>query len=175
MKMNMQRLSLALGAAVLLAAPVLRAEEIKVAYIDIQKAIQATTAGKKAKAELEKEFNTKNAEFQKRQADVRKMNEDLEKKKMALSDEARAKKGQELQAEFMKLQKDMGESQVGMQKKEAEALKPIIEKLETVIEKVAKEGGYSMILEKGQQAVVWAKKDLDLTDTVVKEFEKTSK
>jgi outer membrane protein len=163
------------AAALLVAAPIAKAEEVKVGYIDIQKAIQATSAGKKAKAELEKEFNAKNAEFQKRQADFKKMGEDLEKKKLALSDEARTKKAQELQTEFMKLQKDMGESQVGMQKKEAEALKPIIEKLEKAIDNVAKTGGYTMILEKGQQSVVWAKKELDLTDAVVKEFEKTTK
>lgn len=173
--MTSKNLILMLGAALLVAAPVAQAEEMKVGYIDIQKAIQATTAGKKAKGELEKEFNAKNAEFQKRQADFKKMGEDLEKKKLALSDEARAKKAQELQGEFMKLQKDMGESQLGMQKKEAEALKPIIEKLEKAIDTVAKSGGYTMILEKGQQSVVWAKKELDLTDTVVKEFEKTTK
>ncbi|MES2962480.1 MAG: OmpH family outer membrane protein [Bdellovibrionota bacterium] len=163
------------AAALMLAAPVAQAEEMKIGYIDIQKAIQGTSAGKKAKSDLEKEFNAKNSEFQKRQADFKKMGEDLEKKKLALSDEARAKKAQELQGEFMKLQKDMGESQLGMQKKEAEALKPIVEKLEKAIDKVAKDGGYTMILEKGQQSVVWAKKDLDLTDTVVKEFEKTTK
>lgn len=166
---------LALGAAVLIAPVAKAADDVKVGYIDIQKAIQATSAGKKAKGELEKEFNSKNSEFQKRQADFKKMGEDLEKKKMALSEEARAKKAQELQTEFMKIQKDMGESQMAMQKKEAEALKPIIEKLEKAIDKVAKDGGYTMILEKGQQSVVWAKKELDLTDAVVKEFEKTTK
>jgi outer membrane protein len=173
--MTSKNMVLMLAAAFLVAAPVAQAEEMKIGYIDIQKAIQATSAGKKAKGELEKEFNAKNAEFQKRQADFKKMGEDLEKKKLALSDEARAKKAQELQQEFMKLQKDMGESQLGMQKKEAEALKPIVEKLEKSIDKVAKDGGYTMILEKGQQSVVWAKKELDLTDTVVKEFEKTTK
>lgn len=172
--MTSKNLFLMLSAALLVAAPVAKAaEDVKIGYIDVQKAIQATSAGKKAKGELEKEFNTKNAEFQKRQADFKKMGEDLEKKKLALSDEARAKKAQELQQEFMKLQKDMGESQLAMQKKEAEALKPIVEKLEKAIEKVAKDGGYTMILERGQQSVVWAKKELDLTDAVVKEFEKS--
>ena len=57
--MTSKNLILMLGAALLVAAPVAKAEEMKVGYIDIQKAIQATTAGKKAKGELEKEFNVK--------------------------------------------------------------------------------------------------------------------
>ena len=32
-----------------------------------------------------------------------------------------------------------------------------------------------MVLEKSEQSVLWAQKDLDLTDSIVKEYEKTNK
>lgn len=152
-----------------------KAEEVKIGYVDVQKALQETSAGKKAKKELETEFNAKKTDFQKKEADLKKMNEDLEKKKVALSDDVRNKKTQELQQEMVKFQREVGESQMSLQKKERELTAPILEKLQAAIEKVAKSGGYAMVLEKSEQSVVWAKKDLDLTDLVVKEFEKNQK
>lgn len=151
------------------------AAEVKIGYVDLQKAIQETSTGKKAKKELEKEFNAKKADLQKKEADLKKMNDDLEKKSAALSDEARNKKQQELQQEMLKFQREVGESQLNIQKKERQLTGPILEKLQAAMEKVAKAGGYSMVLEKSEQSVLWANKDLDLTDAVVKEYEKTAK
>ena len=47
-----------------------RAAEVKIGYIDMQKAIQETAAGKKAKKELEDEFNKKKKDLEKKEADV---------------------------------------------------------------------------------------------------------
>ncbi len=149
------------------------AADTKIGYIDLQKAIQETSAGKKAKKDLEKEFNAKKADLQKKEADLKKMGDDLEKKKSALSDDVRNKKMQELQQEMMKFQREVGESQMNIQKKERDLTQPIIEKLQASIEKVAKAGSYSMVLEKSEQSVLWAQKENDLTDEVVKEFEKS--
>lgn len=161
--------------ATLLVTAGAQAAEVKIGYIDLQKAIQETSAGKKAKKELEKEFNAKKDDLQKRQANIKKMQEDLEKKKGVMTEEARASKAAELQQEMMKYNDFLGQSQSTMQKKEQELTKPVLEKLQATIDKIAKDGGYTMILEKSEQAVLWAKKDVDLTDTVVKEFEKTNK
>jgi outer membrane protein len=146
---------------------------VKIGYVDLQKAIQQTSTGMKAKKELEKEFNSKKQDLQKREADLKKMGEDLEKKKLALSDEVRAKKSQDLQQEMMKFQREVGESQMTIQKKERDLTQPILEKLQGALEKIAKEGGYTMVLEKSEQSVLWARKDLDLTEAIVKEYEKT--
>lgn len=166
--------SLALGGLVMTSAQAKAAEEPKIGYVDMQKAIQETSTGKKAKKDIEKEFNAKKAELQKKEADLKKMDEDLRKKSSALSDEVRAKKMQELQGEAMKFQREVGESQMAFQKKERDLTQPILEKLQSALEKVAKEGGYTMVLEKSEQSVLWAKKDLDLTDSVVKEYEKSA-
>jgi outer membrane protein len=150
-----------------------QAETVKIGYVDVEKAVQETSAGKKAKKELEKELAGKKAEFTKKEADLKKMFEDLEKKKVALSDDVRAKKQAELQQEMAKFQHEVSEFNLGMQKKQNEFLQPIAEKLESTIEKVAKAGGYTVILDK--RALVWGDKQIDLTADIVKEFEKTAK
>jgi outer membrane protein len=147
------------------------AAEAKIGYIDLQKAIQDTSAGKKARKELETEFNAKKEELQKKEANIKKMQEDLEKKKSVLTDEVRQQKAAELQSEMMKFQQFYQQSQLNMQKKEQELTKPVLTKMQGVIEKIAKEGGYTVILEKSEQRVLWARKEIDLTEQVVKAYE----
>lgn len=156
---------------VLMAASVSMAES-KVGYVDVQKAIQATAAGKKAKESLDGEYQKRKTQLDKKKADIEKMGQDLEKKKSVLSEEVLGKKQMELQEEMMRFQKTVGENQLEIQKKEEELVKPILNKMKGVIEKVAKEKGFSLVLENKTQSVLFASKDADLTDDVVKAFEK---
>lgn len=157
-------------AALMMMGSFAQAADMKLGYIDMNKALQETSAGKKAKAELEKEFKAKRDELSKKQSDLKKMGEDFEKKRGVLSDEVKAKKQAELQQEMMKWQEAAGQAQVTMQAKEQEALKPIFEKMQKAIERVAKEQGYTMILEKSQ-SVVYGTPDQDVTAQVIKTFD----
>jgi outer membrane protein len=163
---------LVLALSFVTAAGFANAAETKIGYVDVQKAIQATGAGKKAKEALDGEYGKRKKDLDKRKADIEKMNQDLEKKKTVLSEEVMGKKQMELQEEMMKFQKTVAENQMEIQKKEKELVEPIIEKMRKVIEKVAQDKGYSMVLEKQGQNVLYAQKDADLTDTVVQAFEK---
>lgn len=156
--------------AVLMAASFAQAQG-KIGFVDMQKAIQSTAAGKKAKEELEKDFNKKKKELEKKEADLKKMGEDLEKKKSVLSEEALGKKQAEFQEEMLKYRDVVGKSQVEIQKKERDLTAPILEKMKKVISKISKEGGYSLVLENSQM-VLYADQGADLTDAVVKAFEK---
>lgn len=148
------------------------AAESKVGYVDVQKAVQMTASGKKAKEQLDGEFQKRKASLDKKKSDIEKMGQDLEKKKSVLSEEVMGKKQMELQEEMMKFQKTVAENQVEIQKKEKELVEPILEKMKKTIEKVAQEKGFSMVIEKQGQNVLFAQKDTDLTDDVVKAFEK---
>lgn len=144
---------------------------VKLAIVDIEKAIRATSAGKKMTKDLKDEFDKKKAQFTKREGDLKKMFEDLEKKKNLLTDEAREKKTAEIQQERFKFQQEVAESQQAIQKREHDMLEPIAKKMEKVIDKMAKSGGYLAILDR--RAILWGAESSDLTDAVVKEFEKT--
>lgn len=149
------------------------AAEAKFGYVDLQKAIQSTNVGKKAKTELEAEFNKRKKDIETKQADIKKMGEDLEKKKGVLSDEAMQKKQAEIQEEMMKYQELVGKNQLEIQKKERDLTGPILEKMKTILDKVAKADGYSVIFEKNEQSILWIKSEFNITDKLVQEFEKT--
>jgi outer membrane protein len=144
------------------------AADSKFGYIDIQRAIQATKAGQKAKSELENEFKKKEKDLKEKEKDIKTMRDDFEKKNAVLSDEVKGKKQMEIQEQMLKFQKQATESQMELQKRERDLTSPILDKMKKAIEKVANEEGLSMVFENA----VWAKKELDITDRVVKEFEK---
>lgn len=150
-------------------------EDLKIGYLDMQKAIQATSEGKSARGELEKIFNSRKTDLKKVEEDLQTKQEDFKKKEMVLSDEVKARKQTELQQDFLKYQEQLQKSQMEIQKKEAELTKPIIEGLRKAIDEIAKTEKYTMILEKSQQGIIWAKSEIDLTDRLVAEYEKTKK
>ena len=145
--------------------------EFKLGVVNMQKAIQATAAGKKAKAELESDFEKKKKELQKKEADLKKMQEDIEKKKSVLSEEVLMKKQEEFREEMMKFQQVVGKNQAEIQKKEQELTQPILEKMKKTIEKVSKDKGYSAVIE-NTAMVLYVDSAHHLTDEVIKAFEK---
>lgn len=148
--------------------------EFKLAYVDVQRAIEKTSMGKKAKEEMKKEADKKNKELEKKKADIEKMREDIEKKRSVLAEEAFAKRAGELQEEMQKFNQTAGKAQAELQKKESELLEPIVKKMKIVIEKLAKEKGISMVIQSNQNAqiVLYASAESDLTEELVKAFDK---
>lgn len=157
--------------ALIVSSGLAMAADMKLAYVDMQKAIQSTSAGKKAKTQLEGEFNRKKKELSKLEEDIKKMQEDFKKKEMVLSDDIKAQKQQELQREMLKYRELVGQNQLALQKKERDLTLPILKKLRDIIADIGKKEGYTMVLEKSEQSVLWAQKDADITDKVVKAFE----
>jgi outer membrane protein len=145
--------------------------DVKIGYIDMQKAIQETAAGKKAKKELETEFNKKKKDLEKREADIKKKHADFEKRSMAMNEDARNKLQQEIRTEMGKYQETAAKAQMEIQKRERDLTQPIVNKLRSIIDDIAKKEGYTVILEKAENSVMWAQKDIDLTDKVIKAYD----
>jgi len=148
------------------------ANDVKIGFVDMQKAIQEVASGKKAKKELEDEFNKKKKELEKKEADIKKMGEDFEKKSMAMNEDTRMKKQGEIQMEMRKYQETAAKAQMEIQKRERELTQPIVTKLRGILEEIAKKENFTVILERSENAVMYAKKDIDLTERIIKEHDK---
>lgn len=146
------------------------AQAEKIGFVDMEKAIQETEAGKKAKKNLEADFAKKKKDLEKKEADIKKKGEDLEKKALVLSDDVKAKKQQEMQQEMRAYQELVQKSQMDIQKHERDLTQPIIVKVRKIIEDIAKKDGYSSVLVKNEQLVLYSTKENDLTERVIKEF-----
>ena len=145
---------------------------LKVAVVDLQKAIRTVPDGKAAKAKLEGTAKKRQGELDKRQNSLKKMKEDLEKQASLLKEAVKRQKFREFQAKLYELQEAFMQHQAELKKQEAKLLQPIFEKMEKTIEKLAKEKGYTLVLEKGESRVLFHAPALDITDMVIQRYGK---
>lgn len=163
---------------VLATVPALAADAtamMRVGYVDLQKALTTTDAGKKAKDQWEKDIAAKKTALEKEQAGLQKEAEEFEKKAALLNETARGQKQQELQKKVLELQKKMAATQMELQKKERDLTKPIIDELRAIVETIGKERAFQLILEKNEGAVLYAESGSDLTEEVIKRFNQKKK
>jgi outer membrane protein len=148
------------------------AAEVKIGTVDMQKALQSVEAGKKAKSQLESEFNAKKKKLQSEEANLRKMTDEFKKQASVMSDEARARKQNEIQERVAKYQEETAKSQMQIQQKERELTDPILAKLRGIISTMAKQKGYTTVLEKNDNVVLFSLDSDDLTQEVINAYNK---
>jgi outer membrane protein len=153
-----------------LALQTARAEEVKIGVVDLQQALQSVEAGKKAKAQLEKEFNEKKRQLQTEEEAIKKLGEEFKKQSMVLSDDAKARKQTEIQERMLRFRELFGKSQMEIQNRERELTEPILKKLRAVIEDIAKKKSFRIILEKNENSVLYSLTSDDMTEEVIKAF-----
>ena len=135
----------------------------KIGYVDLQRTLNETKAGKAARDRLEADKKRKQSEIDKQQADLKKEFEAFEKQKVVLKDDARLKKERELQDKYVALQNKFLALQQDLSKAEAKLTREILEKAGKIIEDIARGAGYTMIVEKNEGAVLWADPSNDIT------------
>jgi len=148
---------------------------VKIACVDIQRAINECNAGKEAKKELTKEAEKiQNLIFEK-QKELQGMKESLEKQASLLNAEARATREKELQARFRDYQRWGEDVQNEMNQKRMEMEKTLFMGLQKAIQKLGADQGYTLILEKNETIVLFASRPIDITDLIIKAYDAQKK
>ena len=162
---------LALAAALVSSVSVAHADTpVKIGVVDVQKAVRTVPDGKAAKSKLESDAKGKQASLNRQQDELKKMKEDLEKQASLLKDEVKRQKYRDYQQKLIELQDAALKGQNDLKEQEDKLLKPIFEKLKKTIDKVAKEKGFTLVLE--QTGVLFAVPDMDITDLVIQRYGK---
>lgn len=160
--------SLALVAATSL-SPRRAAAENKYAFVDLQRALEETEDGKKAKNKLKSDFDRKQKELDDKQEELKKMKESLDKKAALMKPEALQKESKDFQDRFVELQQTYQRLQQDLAKKEQDATRNIFAKLQSVVGQIAEREHFQMVLEKNA-AVVWGQPSLDITNEVIRMY-----
>ena len=154
----------------LVASPVM-AETQKIAYVDLQKALNLSVAGKAAKEKIKTKVQSYDVEVQGRQEELKKLKDDLEKQAMLLSEEARNAKERDYQQKVKEYQRFTKDIQETLQQTDADLTRKILESLLKVVQEVGKSEGYAMVLEKTESSIVYADESIDISDKVIKAFD----
>jgi outer membrane protein len=158
----------------LIASPVM-AQTQKIGYVDLQKALNLSAAGKEAKEKIKAKVQSYDAEVQQRQEELKKLKDDLEKQAMLLSEEARNAKERDYQQKVKDYQRFTKDIQETLQQTDADLTRKILENLLKVVQDLGKSGGFTIILEKTESSLVYADENIDITDEVIKAFDKMGK
>lgn len=151
------------------------AAEFKIAYVDIQKAVNESNAGKEAKKVITKEVEKFQRLIADRQKELQTMKESLEKQAPMLTADARATREKDYQNKLREFQRWGEDTQNEINQKRTEMERNISMGFQKVIQKVGADDGYTLILEKNENIVLYVSKALDITDRVIKAYDAQKK
>jgi len=175
MKMYGKKLAIVTGLILLGWLGSVCAADLKVAYVDIQRAINESIAGKDAKKAITKDVEKIQRIGVEKQKELQTMKESFEKQALMLTPEARLSKEKEYQNRMRDFQRWMDDTENEMKQKRMEMERNISTGLVKVIQKVGADEGYTLILEKNENIVLYASKALDITDRVIKAYDAQKK
>ena len=149
--------------------------DLKVAYVDIQKAVNDSNAGKEAKKVITKEIEKFQGLVAHKQKELQTLKESLDKQALMMTPDARANKEKEYQNKLREFQRWGEDSQNEVNQKRMEMERNISIALIKVIQKIGTDEGYTVILEKNENIVLYASKSIDITDRVIKAYDAQKK
>ncbi len=155
-------------------APQGAANANKIATVRVLEAISATAEGKQSVAEIQSQFAPRTAEID----GIRKQIDDIDKKLQAgqntLSDEEKSRMTRQGEMLQHKLQRTQEEVQEEVNAARADVLDRLGKKMVDVVNRFATENGYGVVIDASNQqtmTVVYASKQVDITDEVVKLYD----
>lgn len=156
-----------LAACVLLVAPAARAD-MKVAVVDVQRAVMQTEEGLRAQATLKKLFDSRQQELNKKQQELGKQREELEKQQRVVSQEVFQKRFDAWQKQAVDLQTVFVEYNKELEKKQKELTEPVFEKVMAIVKRIATSENIDLVIDK--TTVAYVRGDLDLTDRAIQMY-----
>jgi outer membrane protein len=144
--------------------------DIKLGYVDLQRALQEVGEGRAARDRLKGDMEKRKAELESEQTKLRDDKAVLDKQASMMSEEVRNQKFTELQKRLFDLTQRAERMQAELAQSEQKELKKIFEKMDPIIASIATREGLTMVFEKTDSGLVFAPASLDLTNELVRTY-----
>ncbi|MCK6569820.1 OmpH family outer membrane protein [Myxococcota bacterium] len=161
---------LLISLSMLLVAHGVAQAEVKLAFVDMQRALLEVDEGKKAKSTLEKMKSDKQRQLDGEQEALKKAKADFDTQKAMMKEDIRRQREEELAEKLGRLQMLYATLQKELAGKEAELTKDIFKRMAKILEKMGREQKWTMIFEKTESSVLWAEQSLDLTNELIRRY-----
>ena len=164
----MKRLLTAL-VAICIASTTAFAADVKIGYIEMQRALNSSEAGKAAKEQLAARLKKYQEEINAKQDELKKLKDELEKQGAFLNDSTKSAKEKDYQQKLKEFQRFTKDAQEELQGKDEEFTRKILEGMEKVIKEYGRRNGYTFIFVRNE-SMLFADEKADLTNEVLKQF-----
>jgi len=144
---------------------------VKIGYIDLQKVIRDSKAGKSAKVAFENEFKTKKQIIDNKANILAQEKQDFISQSPLMDDAARSRKAEEIQQNEKELTRLRDDFREELQKKDFELTQKILKELEGVIKVIGDKEGYSLIIEKTESGIIYGGDDVNITQKVITAYD----
>lgn len=141
--------------------------------VDMNKVMQTTDAAKDVFSQMEAKRKEYQTQISKEEDTLRAAGQDLEKQKDTLGKDAYEQKGKALQEKFMNEQKTVQDRKRILDQAFAAAVGKLRTEAAKVVASIAKQKHYSAVFT--EDAVMMSTPDLDMTDAVIEQLNKTVK
>lgn len=143
------------------------AADVKLGYIDMQRALNTSEAGKAAKEQLAARVKKYQDEINVKQEEIRKLKEELEKQGALLSESTRAAKEKDYQQRLKDFQRFTKDAQDELQGKDEEFTRKILESMQNITRDFGLKNGYTFIFVKNE-GMLFVDDRADVTEDVLK-------
>ena len=137
----------------------------RVVYLDVEKIMQKSNAGKSIVAKLKSKRESSISKFQKKEKDIIEKEKKLISKKNVLSKEEFGKEIKNLRDEIINFQKDRNKAFNQITQLRIKASTKLLKKLNPILEDYSKTNSISMIIQK--KHIVIGKKEDDITNDIL--------
>ncbi len=145
--------------------PLWAQEKVRIGVVDIQRAIEESEAGKKAKGKFRAQVKKVEAEMLREKQEVERLRSSFEKKSLLLKEDERRTLQRKIQKRERSYRLSMRDHEQELREREGEVTARILKDLQKVIYEVGKEEKFTLVLERSQ--VPYRDKSIDITDKVV--------
>ena len=154
-------------------------DSFRVGVLDPQAVIEKSKAGGRALATLKEHAQARENILKSDQKDLERMQEDLKATEGTLSEAEQKQKQERFAQKFQEWQKRGQEYQMELGQKQKDLVMEYMKKIEEVTKAVATRHGFDIVVDKGSEntlkIVLFNRDGLDLTNEVVKEFDRRFK
>jgi len=159
-------LGLAVALVWALASPAMA--EVKIGVVDMQRALNECNAGKKAKDQVRAKFEKAQNELKAQREALDRQREAYDKKALVLKEDERRNLEKDLEAKSLDFKRKYEDYQRDLKRTDAELTSGIVEQLYGIVGQLAKEKGYTVVMESSAGGLVYADPSVDVTDEVIK-------
>jgi len=161
-------------------APVSQAAEpFKMGVVDPQSVLEKSKAGKKALEGLKEYVSIRQKLLAKDEEELRNYEKQIKDQLPKLSEAEKKDKETQFRTKIQDYQKRAQEFNQDLQKRQKELVDEYMKKISVATQTTAEKGGFSLVVDKGSEQtvkiVIYNKDTIDLTEQVVKEFDRTNK
>jgi len=148
-----------------MASPCLGADVAKIGVVDTQKILLTSSAGKMAKAQINKKAREMEAKLTERKEEIDKLKETLEREALVMSKETREEREREIRIKINDIKSLKNNYEKDLKTIEGKVVKRIQNDLSSIVEELGKKEGYLLIIT--SQVVLYSPSTINVTDQLI--------